>query len=171
MAAPPPAPLAVKRVQKEFKVLAEATSAATGAANPTIAPEIKSVRLVSDSNIFSWNVTIAGPSGSPYEHGFFRIVVDISADYPHRAPTMAFATRLWHPGVDFTSGKICEAIFSEWAPTMTIADALSLVVDVLRSPKEHRQEVNLEALEQLEKDPAGFNKKAASLTAQHALSL
>jgi ubiquitin-protein ligase len=153
-------PLAIKRAQKEFKTLSESSHAGHA--------DVKGVRLVKDDNILVWAVTLAGPSGSPYDGGFFQVNVELTAEYPHRPPKLTFLTKIWHPGVDATTGKLCEALFAEWAPTMSVADALSLVVDVLRAPWDHLQEVNLVALQQLQASRAEFTAQAAAWTQQHA---
>lgn len=152
--------LAVKRAQRDFKALTAAVQAGGSA--------YLAVRLVKDDDLFNWEVTIAGPPASPYAGGKFHVLVKLSENFPNQAPLVVMKTKMWHPGVEVATGKTCERLFADWAPSMTVGDALEMVVDILRSPAAHEQEVNVEALQQLKEHPAAFNEQAKNWTRMHA---
>ena len=81
-------------------------------------------------------------ASSPYEGGVYLIdfkfpagknnttiisssqLTITSTDYPIRAPTVTFITKIYHPNVD-AKGNICMEIFGKtWNPTMNAANSM-----------------------------------------------
>lgn len=54
---------------------------------------------VNESNTSFWKIIMSGPSASPYERGTFVLMVEMSSNYPQRAPTVRFITPILHPNV------------------------------------------------------------------------
>jgi len=51
-------------------------------------------------------VSIAGPSGTPYEGGTFEAALLLPEDYPMSPPKILMLTQIWHPNIDL-QGRIC----------------------------------------------------------------
>ena len=43
--------------------------------------------------------TEKGPQGTPFEGGRFVVVLNFPQDYPTTIPSVAFKTKIYHPGV------------------------------------------------------------------------
>jgi hypothetical protein len=46
------------------------------------------------------------PDDTPWEDGTFRLQLEFTEDYPNKAPTVKFVTKLFHPNV-YADGSIC----------------------------------------------------------------
>lgn len=46
------------------------------------------------------------PDETPWEDGTFRLQLEFTEDYPNKAPTVKFVTKLFHPNV-YADGSIC----------------------------------------------------------------
>ena len=64
------------------------------------------VELVGEQ-LTNWNVTINGPTGTPYEGGKFLVNIDFSDNYPFKAPKAIFKTKIYHPNIKQDTGEIC----------------------------------------------------------------
>ena len=60
---------------------------------------------VNESNMAIWKIIMSGPSASPYEGGTFVLMVEMSRNYPQRAPTVRFITPILHPNVTKEIGR------------------------------------------------------------------
>ena len=54
-----------------------------------------------------WIVTFAGPDGTCYAGGNFKVQVDFRDNYPFKCPKVLFQTKIYHPGVSQDKGEIC----------------------------------------------------------------
>ncbi|EAQ87677.1 hypothetical protein CHGG_04296 [Chaetomium globosum CBS 148.51] len=114
-----------KRIAKE---LAECTT------NP---PTGISITLPDDSDLHKWHITMDGPEGTVYSGGKFGLVVTLPVDYPFRAPTVNFATRIYHPNVTNDNlGSICLGPLKaeNWKPSTRLAGVLEAVRALLVEP-------------------------------------
>jgi ubiquitin-conjugating enzyme E2 N len=59
-----------------------------------------------DDNLRYFDVTIDGPSQSPYEGGVFKLELFLPDDYPMTPPKVRFLTKIYHPNID-RLGRIC----------------------------------------------------------------
>lgn len=59
-----------------------------------------------DSNARYFHVIIAGPEGSPFAGGVFKLELFLPEEYPMAAPKVRFMTKIYHPNID-KLGRIC----------------------------------------------------------------
>ncbi|KAI1420512.1 ubiquitin-conjugating enzyme [Xylaria sp. FL1777] len=100
-------------------------------------PAGMSVSLASEADLSKWEVVLAGPAGTPYAGGVYRITVTLPADYPFKAPQVNFATRIYHPNVTNDSlGNICLGLLKaeNWKPASRVRAVLDAVRQLLVEP-------------------------------------
>lgn len=68
---------------------------------------------------------LAGPQGTPYSQGLWRLHLKMPEDYPKSPPKATFRTRIWHPNVEESTGAVCvDTLKRDWKPTLTLKDVL-----------------------------------------------
>lgn len=87
------------------------------------------------ADLTSLDVLLAGPVGTPYAGGVWRLHLDIPPTYPAAPPTAQFRTRLWHPNVDETTGAVCvETLKRDWSSSLKLRDVLVTISCLLIQP-------------------------------------
>ena len=76
---------------------------------------IKDISLVGD-DMFKWDCKIKGPEHSPYAGGNFILRIEFPPQYPFKAPTLKFMTKIYHPSVKLDSGDVCVDVVGAWGP-------------------------------------------------------
>jgi len=119
-------------------------------------------------DLFSWEVSVAGPPSSPYEGGLFNLEMKMPANYPFAPPAIKFVTKIYHPSVATESGDICQDILKEsWKPTMNIRMVLEIIRHMLAEPNtDSPLEPSISEL--LQNNPEEFAKKAKEFTEKFA---
>jgi len=85
-------------------------------------------------NLRYFNVIVAGPSGSPYDGGIFKLELFLPSDYPMAPPKVRFLTQIYHPNVD-KLGRICLDILKDkWSPALQIRTVLLSIQGLLDAP-------------------------------------
>ncbi|CZR51784.1 probable ubiquitin-conjugating enzyme E2 [Phialocephala subalpina] len=59
-----------------------------------------------EDNLRYFDVSIHGPTQSPYEGGIFKLELFLPDDYPMTPPKIRFLTKIYHPNID-KLGRIC----------------------------------------------------------------
>ena len=67
---------------------------------------------VDKEDIYKWEASIMGPSGSPYSGGVFTLSIDFPTNYPFKPPKVRFVTKIYHPNINSTGG-ICLDILKD----------------------------------------------------------
>ena len=59
-----------------------------------------------ESNIMLWHAVMFGPEDTPWEGGTFKLTLQFTEEYPNKAPTVKFVTKMFHPNI-YADGSIC----------------------------------------------------------------
>ncbi|KII89005.1 hypothetical protein PLICRDRAFT_40645 [Plicaturopsis crispa FD-325 SS-3] len=87
-----------------------------------------------EDNLFEWDCTVKGAAESPYKDGTFRFTIVLPENYPFKAPTVTFKTKIYHPGIN-EEGSICVPILrDEWKPSVTLSTVLSIIKEKVNNP-------------------------------------
>ena len=104
---------------------------------------LKEFKLIEGRHLHELKGLIPGPVGSPYEGGFFSLLIHLPIDYPYRPPTEAkFITKIWHPNVCSVTGAMCLDIEKEdWTTACSIYTVMLsihalLAIPVLSEPRD-----------------------------------
>ncbi|KAK0228370.1 ubiquitin-conjugating enzyme [Armillaria fumosa] len=112
---------ALRRIQKELKDIAS---------NPIEGISVETA----DDNMFRWNCAIKAASDSPYKGGTFRFAMILPQNFPFKAPTVTFSTKIYHPGIN-EEGSICIPVLrDEWKPSITLSSVLSIIQEKVNNP-------------------------------------
>ncbi|KXN82569.1 Ubiquitin-conjugating enzyme E2 D4 [Leucoagaricus sp. SymC.cos] len=136
----------LRRIQKEITEIQK---------NPiesiTVAPQ--------EDNLFEWKCTIKGASDSPYKGGTFHFNLSLPPNFPFKAPTVTFTTKIYHPGIN-EEGAICVPILrDEWKPTVTLSSVLQTIKEKVNNPSaDDPFEPDIAAV--LKNDKSKFNSTA-----------
>lgn len=70
-------------------------------------------------------ILLAGPQGTPFSQGLWRLHLKLPEDYPKSPPKATFKTRIWHPNVEESTGAVCvDTLKRDWKSTLTLKDVL-----------------------------------------------
>ncbi|KAK7204169.1 ubiquitin-conjugating enzyme/RWD-like protein [Myxozyma melibiosi] len=87
-----------------------------------------------EENMRYFDVTVDGPSQSPYEGGVFKLELFLPEEYPMVAPKVRFLTKIYHPNID-KLGRIClDVLKTNWSPALQIRTILLSVQALLGAP-------------------------------------
>uniref|UniRef100_A0A1I7UDJ9 UBIQUITIN_CONJUGAT_2 domain-containing protein n=1 Tax=Caenorhabditis tropicalis TaxID=1561998 RepID=A0A1I7UDJ9_9PELO len=95
-----------------------------------------------------------------YKDFVFTLTIDISLDYPFRAPFFKFSHPVFHPNVDPKSYELCSPTLLQenWKPETTMEDIILNWLVLLNEPDLSRP-INFEAATDYMKDKAVYMKK------------
>lgn len=147
-------------------------------ATRNIVNELKSIKqdknsgltleLVSESDTTHLRGTFIGPPDTPYEGGKFVVEVNLPPEYPFKAPSMRFETKIYHPNISSVTGAIClDILKDEWLPVMTLQSSLISLQALLQSPEPNDPQDAVVANKYLN-DFEGFQKIAKEWTETYA---
>ena len=84
-----------------------------------------------DDDIYHWQATILGPTGSPYEGGIFYLQIQFPMDYPFKPPKVSFLTKIYHCNIN-SAGNIClDILKDQWSPALTISKVLLSICSLM----------------------------------------
>ena len=124
-----------------------------------------------DGNMFTWRFALAGPPGTPYEHGVFTGTLTFPPDYPLSPPRMRFDPPITHPnvyGAGDRAGEVCISILhagrdetgyeresERWSPVHSVKSVLLSVLSMIAEPNVESP-ANVDAAKLLTQQPAAF---------------
>jgi ubiquitin-conjugating enzyme E2 N len=117
-----------------------------------------------EDNYRYFNVVIAGPVGTAYEGGLFRLELFLPTDYPMCPPKVRFLTKIYHPNID-RIGRICLDILKDkWSPALQIRTVLLSIQGLLSAPNPD------DPLDNAKADHWKSNEREAIETARYSLT-
>ncbi|KAF2266807.1 UBC-like protein [Lojkania enalia] len=120
------------------------------------------------SDLTSLDVLLAGPIGTPYSKGVWRLRLDIPPTYPTNPPTATFVSKMWHPNVDENTGAVCvETLKRDWESKLRLRDILVTISCLLIHPNP-ASALNEAAGKLASEDWDSFCKRARLMTSIHA---
>lgn len=120
------------------------------------------------SDLTSLDVLLAGPVGTPFAAGVWKLHLDIPPTYPSAPPTAAFRTRIWHPNVEEATGAVCvDTLKRDWSDKLRLRDVLVTISCLLIQPNP-ASALNAEAGKLAAEDWDGFCRRAKLMAGIHA---
>ncbi|KAL4786066.1 ubiquitin-conjugating enzyme/RWD-like protein [Aspergillus varians] len=111
---------------------------------------------------------LAGPQGTPYSQGLWRLHLKLPEDYPKSPPKATFRTRIWHPNVEESTGAVCvDTLKRDWKSTLTLKDVLVTISCLLIYPNPDSA-LNSTAGALLQENYDAFARQAKLMTSIHA---
>ena len=109
-----------------------------------------------------WQAVIFGPDDTPWEGGTFRLLLEFSEDYPNRAPSVKFLSKMFHPNI-YGDGKIClDILQNQWSPIYDIAAILTSIQSLLSDPN-LQSPANAEAAQLYDRDRRDYNRRVREI--------
>ncbi|KAL4917632.1 ubiquitin-conjugating enzyme/RWD-like protein [Aspergillus aurantiobrunneus] len=113
-------------------------------------------------------ILLAGPQGTPYSQGLWRLHLKLPQDYPKSPPKATFKTRIWHPNMEETTGAVCvDTLKRDWKSTLTLKDVLITISCLLIYPNPDSA-LNSTAGALLQENYDAFARQAKLMTSIHA---
>jgi len=114
--------MALKRLKKEFDELQKEKL------------ENCDAEPIHSEDLFEWKAFIKGPSDTPYENGYYELILLFPTDYPFKPPKVSFITKIYHPNIN-SNGGICLNILKDaWSPALTISKILLSISSLMADP-------------------------------------
>jgi ubiquitin-conjugating enzyme E2 D/E len=119
-------------------------------------------------DLLSWQATIMGPVGSPYQGGVFFLKIQFPLDYPFKPPKCWFTSRIYHPNINANGGICLDILKDQWSPALTISKVLLSICSLLTDPNPDDPLVP-EIAEVFKEQPATFRSTAEAWTRKYAM--
>ena len=89
-----------------------------------------------DNNLMEWEALIfdVEDANSPFKNKFLELRLLFTNDYPLRAPTVKFVTKMYHPNVDQDGTVHLDILSDKWSPTQYIGKILTTIKSLLSNP-------------------------------------
>jgi len=111
-----------KRIEKETQKLSSEPP-----------PGVSATPAVDNYRYFQ--VVMAGPQGTPYDAGTYKLELFLPEGYPMEPPKVRFLTKIYHPNID-KLGRIClDVLKDKWSPALQIRTVLLSIQALLSSPE------------------------------------
>ncbi|EAW07711.1 putative ubiquitin conjugating enzyme E2 [Aspergillus clavatus NRRL 1] len=125
----------------------------------------------SSDDLTQLTALLAGPQGTPYSQGLWRLHLKMPEDYPKSPPKATFKTRIWHPNVEESTGAVCvDTLKRDWKSTLTLKDVLVVeqTISCLLIYPNPDSALNSTAGALLQEDYNAFARQAKLMTSIHA---
>ncbi|RAL10516.1 putative ubiquitin conjugating enzyme E2 [Aspergillus homomorphus CBS 101889] len=119
-------------------------------------------------DLTQFTALLAGPQGTPYSQGLWRLHLKMPEDYPKSPPKATFKTRIWHPNVEELTGAVCvDTLKRDWKPSLTLKDVLITISCLLIYPNPDSA-LNSASGSLLQENYEAFARQAKLMTSIHA---
>lgn len=145
-------------------------------------PDNVSIGLHEDQ-LHIWECMFMGPTGSLYEGGFFKALLEFPPDFPNKPPVMKFVTPILHPNV-YPDGNVCisilhaagPSVFNEqesaderWRPILGVEAILVSVMSMLTDDEPNIDSpANIDAAKLYREDLKAYKKQVRRITQKSA---
>jgi len=132
-------------------------------------PEGVRISLDDDGQDIIHNLTgiVAGPEGTPFEGGYFRIAFTFTPEFPNAPPRCRMLTKIFHPNFS-SSGEICvNTLKKDWKSSYGIGHILVTIKCLLIHPNPESA-LDEEAGKLLLENYEEFCQRAKIITGVHA---
>ncbi|KNH07113.1 hypothetical protein XU18_2158 [Perkinsela sp. CCAP 1560/4] len=87
-----------------------------------------------EGDILTWDAIIFGPEATCFAGGIFYLELVFSNDYPQKAPTVKFTSKMFHPNI-YAGGHIClDILQDQWSSTYDVSGILTSIQSLLVDP-------------------------------------
>jgi ubiquitin-conjugating enzyme E2 D/E len=119
-------------------------------------------------DLLSWQATIMGPVGSPYQGGVFFLKIQFPLDYPFKPPKCWFTSRIYHPNINANGGICLDILKDQWSPALTISKVLLSICSLLTDPNPDDPLVT-DIANMYKNDKEQYNRIAKEFTEKYAM--
>lgn len=100
-----------------------------------------------NDDIYKLKISFDGPKDSLYERCNLQLWFEMTSKYPEKFPSLTFANKIYHPSVDYETGKMCLDILtsSNWTMSSTLTTVFKRVLEAIMYPDTDNP-VNVQAL-------------------------
>lgn len=122
-----------------------------------------------EDNLFKIKLALFGPPQTAYANGVFQVNIFVPEGYPNKAPSIKFATKLYHPNISFESGEVDAEILEKiWRPSLSIAKLVNVIYGLLAQPKDSFENLNSVQKKEFVEDRLRFEFNAVEVTRRFA---
>jgi len=124
-----------------------------------------------DDDLLQWQVFMDGPAKTPYAGGRFKVLITLPNEYPFKAPTINFETRIYHPNVSNDKmGGMCLGLVKPdvWKPSSKLASVLTAIKQLLIEPLPD-DAVEASIADLYKNNRKEYETKATEFTKKHAM--
>ena len=113
-------------VERRFRLMEELEAGEKNKGDPTISYGLDKPE---DRDLKTWNGMIVGPMDTTFDNRFYSIVIECSAYYPKKAPSVVFTTKINLPFVNQQNGVVNNSFsyIKNWNESHNLQGILSTI--------------------------------------------
>ena len=105
------------------------------------------------------------PEDTAWEDGTFKLTLEFTEEYPNKAPTVKFVTKMYHPNI-YADGSIClDILQNQWSPIYDISAILTSIQSLLCDPNPSSP-ANSEAARLYQENRREYERKVKEIVEQ-----
>ena len=115
------------------------------------------VTLLNINDFYKWKASFIAKNCA-YENMPIELQINIPKNYPYSAPEAYFISKIYHPNVNLSDGKVCISSINNWKSEYNILTILSSIYILLYNPNPESP-LNSDAANLYKKDKNQFKQK------------